>query len=187
MTALLTYGQTPVPYTASWTGEERMFVGPCEHAGDRQALCQEQSRGQGRPEFGKPHMVRQREVIARGLCDLCARPLKTRTKVSLSHARVRANGAEGPAVMQVEPLLHRECAAESCRYCPSLKKDIRAGTLFIRQVTRYRVQFAVMDPRYAEHYGCDVPEGINPVGHAKVELLSWRDRDTDWLMRAAAE
>jgi len=80
--------------------------------------------------------------------------------------------------LQVEPLLHKECAAISMEHCPSLKRDIKAGTLKVRQVNRYRVQVAIMDPVYvAEIAG----EKVKAAGHAKVELLAWIDRDTDWL------
>lgn len=179
------YGGTPVPYTVAWSGEEPCFVGICPHVG-RQALRQAARPGEGKPSFGKPHYDRQREAIAVGLCDLCRRPLKTRTKVSLSHARWRSNAfvdAGGTGILQVEPLLHRECAAICMRFCPALRRDIAAGTLMVRQITRYRVQFAIMGPEYIVHY---VPDYIalptdRIVGHAKVELLDWLDRDEGWL------
>lgn len=132
--------------------------------------------------FGKPHSQRQRSAIARGLCDLCGRPLKARTKVSLSHARVVPHGAEGPCVMQVEPLLHKECAAESMRFCPSLRRDIQNGTLFVRQVTRWRPQAAIMSGEYVESLTGTRQQAL---GHAKVELLGWQDRDAEWLGVAA--
>lgn len=179
----LTYGGTPVPYTVSWTGEERHFVGHCPYAG-RPALRQISDPGNGKPAFGKPHDDRQREVIALGLCDLCGRPLKSRTKVSLSHARWRANAVQsGTGILQVEPLLHRECAAISMRYCPSLRRDIGAGTLMVRQVTRWRVQFAVMAPEFIVHYVPDYRARPDEriIGAAKVELLDWLDRDGGWL------
>lgn len=170
-------GATAVPYTVSWTSENAEFVGICPVA-RRKALCMPSS-----PGIGKPHAIRQREAISNGLCDLCGKSLKLRTKVSLSHARVNEKGADGPAVLQVEPLLHRECALESMKFCPSLKRDIAAGTLMVRSVTRYRVQFAIMGPQYIKHYVPDYIENPNDriIGHAKVELLSWVDRDADWL------
>lgn len=184
---MLRFGEVPVPYTVSWSGEERFSVDHCRHA-QRMAICQEVAPGVGKPRFGKPHSQRQREAIADDLCDLCGKPLKNRTKVSLSHARRRENGALGPCVMQVEPLLHRECAAESVRHCPSLKRDIKADTLMIRQVTRHRVQFAVMAPEfvgtYVPGYVADPSDRI--IGHAKVELLGWKDRDEAWLLGHAA-
>lgn len=179
------FGATAVPFTVSWTGEEKQFVGMCPYAG-RPALRMVHSPGIGKPQFGKPHSDRQRQAIAEGLCDLCGKSLKTRTKVSLSHARERMNAAGGgTGILQVEPLLHRECALESMKFCPSLKRDIASGSLMIRQVNRYRVQFAIMGPEYISHYVPDyVPSPkAQIVGHAKVELLSWFDRDLDWLER----
>lgn len=183
------FGATAVPFTVSWTGEEKQFVGYCEHA-SRRALCMAVAPGIGKPQFGKPHSNRQRQAIAQGLCDLCGKSLKTRTKVSLSHARERMNAAGGgTGILQVEPLLHRECALESMRFCPSLKRDIAAGALMIRQVNRYRVQFALMSPEYIHHYVPDyVPDPRDQiVGHAKVELMGWIDRDLDWLERRSPE
>lgn len=173
------YGGVPVPWTVSWSGEETagFTIEPCAFANGRPAICQAVDPGKGKPSFGAPHMQRQRQAIAQGLCDLCGRPLHLKTKVSLSHARMRA-GAEGPCIMQVEPLLHKECAGLSARHCPSLKRDLKAGTMFVRQVTRYRVQFALMSPVYVlEQTGIE----ITAVGHAKVELLGWIDRAPDWI------
>lgn len=174
------YGDVPVPYTASWSGEEgRFFLATCPHA-RAMAICQPIAIGEGKPRFGKPHSQRQREVIASDLCDLCGKPLKNRTKVSLSHARPVPHSANGWEILQVEPLLHRECAAESMKYCPSLKRDAEAGSLTIRQVTRHRAQFAIMDEIYVKEL-----TGIarKAIGHAKVELLAWKDKDPEWLMR----
>jgi hypothetical protein len=181
------FGNTAVPYTVSWTGEERQFVGICPHA-RAPALRMPHAPGVGKPQFGKPHSDRQREAIARGLCDLCGKPLKNRTKVSLSDARGRTNAAPGSTtgILQVEPLLHRECALESTNFCPSLKRDLAAGTLMIRQVNRYAVQFAIMAPEYIRHYVPDYQPSPKDriVGHAKVELIRWIDRDLDWLIQA---
>ncbi|OKO87656.1 hypothetical protein AC629_13425 [Bradyrhizobium sp. NAS80.1] len=181
------FGNAAVPYTVSWTGEERQFVGVCPHARGL-ALRMQHAPGIGKPQFGKPHSDRQREVIARGLCDLCGKPLKNRTKVSLSHARGRTNAAPGSTtgILQVEPLLHRECALDSMKFCPSLKRDLAARTLMIRQVNRYAVQFAIMAPEYIQHYVADYEPSPKDriVGHAKVELIRWIDRDFDWLSQA---
>jgi hypothetical protein len=187
MNGLRMFGNAPVPFTVSWTGEDRSFVAPCPYS-NRPAICQTVAPGGGKPLFGKPHSQRQRQAIAESLCDLCGKPLKNRTKVSLSHARMRSNGAEGPCIMQVEPLVHRECGTLCIRFCPSLKRDIETGTLMVRQVNRYRVQFAIMSPEYIAFYvpGYVAAPTDRIVGHAKVELQSWADRDQAWLERAAA-
>lgn len=182
--SILRFGATAVPWTVAWTGEEASFrVEACPFADRRPAICQHEAPGIGKPRFGKPHWQRQRQAIAQYLCDLCGRPLKLATKVSLSHARPVGHGANGLAILQVEPLLHRACAAESLKHCPSLKRDIDDGTLMVRQVTRSRVQFVIMGPQFISHYvpGYVAKPTDRIVGGAKVELLQWRDRDAEWL------
>lgn len=183
MNGLLMFGNTPVPKTASWTAEEQMFIAPCAYFGGRKAISQPERQGDGTPLFGKPHMIRQRRAIALCLCDLCGRSIKTSTKVSLSHARPQPHGADGWAILQVEPMLHAECAAMCVLFCPSLKRDVRDGAIAIRTVTKWRAQCAIMD----EHYTKTVSgEEVRALGHAKVELLDWRDRDMKWLLNKAA-
>lgn len=175
---IIRYGGVPVPYTVSWSAEDGNWrLDRCAHAG-RLAVMQREARGEGKPRFGKPHSQRQREVIALGLCDLCGKPLAGRTKVSLSHARVVPHGASGPCVMQVEPLLHRECALVSMMHCPSLKRDIQEGSLKIRQVTRHQVQMAMMSAEYMAEITGDARIAV---GHGKVVLLAWKNRDEAWL------
>lgn len=179
----LYFGSVPVPYTVAWEPEERtLYLGICPHA-RRVALRQRHARGEGKPLFGSPHMDRQREVIACDLCDLCGRPLKNRTKVSLSQARPRMNAATPMDVLQVEPLLHKECAAICMQHCPSLRRQQRDGVLNIRQVLRHRCQFAVYSAQ-----GVFEAVGIRrrAVSHAKVHLLKWTDRDERWLIGEAA-
>jgi hypothetical protein len=182
VSTILRVGAAAVPWTVSWSSEEEHFLAPCPHAGGKVALSQPSSPGVGKPLFGKPHSNRQRQAISMGLCDLCGKPLKLATKVSLSHARPVPHGAEGWAILQVEPMLHRRCAVESCRWCPSLKRDIASGAVVIRQVTRWRAQCAIMSAEYVETV---TGERRTAAGHGKVELQRWIDRDLDWLMRGA--
>jgi hypothetical protein len=178
---ILMWGKVPVPYAASWTEEAPFFIGLCPYS-RREAICQTSNRGQGKPLFGKPHANRQRELIALNLCDLCAKPLKVRTKVSLSHARPQPHAFRMGDILQVEPMLHRDCAATCVEHCPSLKRDIDQGTLIIRQVFRHAVQFAIMDEVYTEH---ETGRRQTAVGNAKVQLIEWAGRDLNWLRRAA--
>ncbi|MCM2441155.1 hypothetical protein HGO34_15645 [Agrobacterium vitis] len=175
----LTWGNVPVPYAALWSGEAgKMYIGTCPIT-KRFACMDADARGEGKPIFGKPHMNRQREVVFHDLCDLCAKPMKMHTRVSLSHARLIASGAGGPTILQVEPLLHKACAAISAAHCPSLKRDIAAGTINIRHVLKHAVQFAVLTAVACEEFTGEARSGV--IGHAKVELLRWRDRDLSWL------
>lgn len=179
MTApLLMWASVPVPRVALWTAEDRNFLAPDPLVRGQIAVCNDEAQGQGKPVFGTPHMQRQRKFVIEGLCDLCGRPLKGRSKVSLSHASERV-GAAGLCVMQVEPMLHRECAAISLVHCPSLRRDTRANALHIRLVTRYRVQLAQLTGDATEQFtGTRHPGAI---GHAKIELLDWQDKDLSWL------
>lgn len=180
MRDLLTYGGVPVPYTAAWSAEEApgmLYLDACPYA-RRLAIRQRHARGEGKPRFGAPHMDRQREVIALDLCDLCGRPLKSRTKVSLSQARPQMHGAKPGDILQVEPLLHKECAAESMKHCPSLRRQAKDGSLHIRHVTRHACQFALYSGQ-----GVFEIAGIrkSAVSHAKVQLIRWVDRNESWL------
>ena len=183
--SIIRYGNMPVPYTVLWSGEAgQMTIAECPYA-KQPAMSDASNRGVGKPIFGKPHMDRQREAIINDLCDLCGRSLRTRTKVSLSHARETLTGAEGMAVLQVEPMVHRECALVCVEECPSLKRDIKNGTLFVRQVAQHRHQLAILTAEAVEEFtGLKAQKGI--IGHAKIELLRWVDRDLDWLYRRAA-
>lgn len=182
---ILHYGGAPVPYTVAWTAEEApgmLYLGRCPHA-MLPAIRQRHARGQGKPRFGAPHMDRQREVIALGLCDLCGKPLKNRTKVSLSQARPQPHAARPGDVLQVEPLLHKECAAISMAHCPSLRAQARDGRLHIRQVLRHACQFAVYSAEGTEQI---TGERRKAISHAKVQLIEFRDRSPEWLEIANA-
>lgn len=181
---ILRWGSVPVPYAALWSAEQgKMFIGRCQHI-DHLALCDIEARGEGKPIFGKPHMGRQREMIVNDLCDICAKPLRHRTRISLSHARQVLTGGNGPCVMQVEPMLHRRCALISVEHCPSLKRDIASGTLFVRQVFKARHQVALLTQDACEEFCGERMAGV--AGHAKVELQRWADRDLAWLLSSSA-
>jgi len=177
---LIYWGNVPVPYTASWTAEEQFHIARCPYFRGA-ALFQDDARGEGKPLFGKPHSQRQRELIALDLCDLCARSLKSRTKVSLSHARPQPHAFRMGDILQVEPMLHRDCAAQCVEFCPSLKRDIDLGTLMVRQVFKHAVQCAVMDEDYTEQM---TGKRQKALGHAKVQLIKWQDRNLSWLTAA---
>lgn len=183
--AAFTYGDVPVPHTVLWSAEDQNFLAPDEWADGHTAICNPDRQGEGRPRFGKPHMQRQRRAVVLGLCDLCGKPLKGHSKVSLSHAKVRRGAGDQLVVMQVEPLLHKPCAAISMAHCPSLKRDIRDGRLMVRLVAQYQVQLALMTTAAVKEFTGEDKTG-EVVGHAKIVLLKWRDMDEDWLRRLAA-
>lgn len=176
---MITYGGLPVPWTVSWTGEATRELGQCPHAPpSHRAVIQTSAQGLGKPRFSDPHFNRQRAAMSRGLCDLCGKPLKSRTRVSLSQARPTAHAATYGDILQVEPLLHKACAALCLKHCPSLKRQISDGVLNIRQVFQSAVQSALYSAD-----GIQEITGIHETAfyYNKVQLIKWRDRDEDWL------
>ncbi|WP_127144092.1 hypothetical protein [Pelagibacterium montanilacus] len=174
----LNFGNVPVPYTVLWSAEDPMHIAKCEFT-RRAAVCNAVAPGVGKPIFGKPHMQRQREVVVLEKCDLCAKPLKGQTKVSLSHARPRIAARGQLVIMQVEALVHKDCAAICLDHCPSLRADIRRGSLVVRMVTRYQVQVAQLTGAAVLEFTGEHAPGC--VGHAKIVLQQWKDKDEKWL------
>jgi hypothetical protein len=174
---MVTYGNTPVPWTVAWSEEGAYRIGECR-AFRMPAICQHEAQGVGVPRFGEPHNDRQRWCIAHGLCDLCARPLRNGTKISLSN--FSGNLPPDTVLSCMEPLLHAECARTSLVHCPALRRQLREGRLGVRQVFRFRARPLRASSDHVEH---TVPDYVGPpvLGLAVVDLLSWLDVTTQWL------
>jgi hypothetical protein len=175
--ARLAYGNTPVPWTVAWSEEGEYHIGECRAFGVP-AICQRQAQGVGTPRFGEPHNDRQRWCMARSLCDLCARPLRNGTKISLSN--FVGNLPPDAVLPCMEPLLHAECARISVAHCPALRRQLRDGRLVVRQVFRFRARPLRASPEHIEHA---LPGYVGPpvLGLAAVDLLSWLDVTPQWL------
>lgn len=175
---MVSYGDIKVPWAAMWSEEAEYFVGECPYF-KRPAICQREAQGQGSPKFGSPHANRQRKVHALCLCDICAKPLKTSTKISMSNF----GGADRPGAVltQSEPLSHVECARLSLRQCPSLKRQAQEGRLRVRQVFRFKSRATVAAAEEMARYVPDY-RGGNILGLAVVDLFRWRDV-TDQFIR----
>ncbi len=174
----MNYGKVPVPYSVGWSDEARFWLAPCQYAGGMVAIHQEEKIGGGKPTFGKPHMNRQRRAIALCLCDVCGKPLKVRTKVSMSEERAVVAGDEIlPTV--VEPLCCRPCARLATQHCPHLKSRVRDGLIIVRQVFTYRIVAQLLTGEAtAESTGESRP---GTVGHLKMQLTKSTFRDLEWL------
>jgi hypothetical protein len=176
----ITYGGAPVPWTVAWEYEDQYYPGTCPEF-NLPAIRQvdEGLPHKGRPRFGEPHNDRQRKCVAKGLCDLCAKPLKNDTKISLS------NFLKGvPITTQlrcVEPLLHVDCARTSLQHCPALRRQIREDRVAVRQVFRWRARVIPEQPG-SPHILHTIPDytGVPLIGLGVIELLSWRDVTMDW-------
>jgi hypothetical protein len=175
------YGAIEVPWTTAWSGEERFELRPCRWAEGKISMWQPHRPGEGKPTFAKPHMVRQRRAVAQRLCDLCGEPLGE-DMVSLSFESHRL--VEGRVMLLVvEPLSHRRCAAISMTQCPHLKRCVAAGTLWIREVfARPRIIAQLLTGEATEEFAGAYRPGT--VGHLKMHIEAWNDRDIPWLEAA---
>lgn len=126
----------PVPYVAAWTGEAPFTLRPCPFAGGRVALVETGRRFTGTPVLGEMNVTRQREVIHRGLCQVCARPLAAGVRWLAS--LFENDTPLGPTVR--EPWACASCLAFALCVCPRLVGQRRhADGLFVLAVTRYEV------------------------------------------------
>lgn len=105
-----------VPWNASWSGEMRYEVRPCRWVGGRLALWQPHASGEGRPIFAKPHQVRQRMSIARGLCTVCGEQTPEEDRWWFGHGHFQEGW-----FMTVEAPVHRVCAELALSLCPHLR------------------------------------------------------------------
>ena len=171
------YGDIPVPYTVMWSAEEECFVGDCQWFKGR-AICQREAQGEGVPRFGRPHVMRQRRVMACRLCDICAKPLAARTAISLSN--FGGDYPEDHTLTQVEPLLHAECARLSIAHCPALQRQLGDGRMRVRQVMKYRPRATIANAAERQRFVPDY-HNIEPlIGEAVMDLLRWRDVTAAW-------
>lgn len=184
MTALM-YGNIPVPYSAAWTEENTYFLAPCPWVNSQRqykgllALHQKSAPAQGRPTFAKPHMNRQRESLFKGLCDICAMPMRNRTKVSMSEERwTDVQGVKMPLV--VEPLCCRGCARVALTQCPHLKRQIQSGQIIVRQVYKYDLAFSQLTGEATMEFAGVYAPGT--IGHLKMRLQKSAIRSLDWLL-----
>lgn len=151
------------------------------------ALWQPHLPGMGKPRFAKPHSVRQRQAMARLLCDLCGEPTKPGDRVSLSQeraVRVTQAGFDKMAATVVEPLMHHRCAARSAGLCPNLRAQLEAGTLWVREVTSCQLVLQQLTGAATmEFAGLHRP---GTIGHMKLILTNAITRDMEWLQERVA-
>nr|WP_063779323.1 hypothetical protein [Kibdelosporangium sp. MJ126-NF4]CEL18549.1 Phage protein [Kibdelosporangium sp. MJ126-NF4]CTQ98033.1 Phage protein [Kibdelosporangium sp. MJ126-NF4] len=81
--------------------------------------------GEGRPEFGKVHSLRQRRAMRRLLCQVCAEPAdRTDDGMLWLLPDYRQDWTRWPEGMgNVEPPVCWSCVSISIRLCPKLRRD----------------------------------------------------------------
>ena len=126
----------PVPYINRW-GPERV-----EHLSIRHDPLVGMpgifldDAGETEPDFFHQNMGRQRECMARGLCQVCGRPVPwSQRHLVLSSMSVDSIDLHGQAATVVtEPWLDARCAAFALRVCPGLIRRSSAQDLQLLRI-----------------------------------------------------
>lgn len=151
-----------VPWNASWSSEAHYEIRPCRWVGGALAIWSPQSPGVGRPIFAKPHMVRQRQSIARMLCTVCGEPTPKNDRWWFA-----LGGYQEGWFMTTEAPVHRECADLALAKCPHLQRNGCA-----RDLTRFPGGYSILSAIVGGSL-CDDDFGVKiggrrVVGHLKI-------------------
>jgi hypothetical protein len=129
-----------VPYVSSWSEETKVRAEVIQRTGvgiafanetvydrDREGVLWARKtlrHGQGRPEFGQVHCLRQRHAMRRLLCQVCAQPADRNTDGVLWLLPDYYGEAEGwPENYDLaEPPICLSCVPIAIRRCPALRK-----------------------------------------------------------------
>lgn len=131
----------PVPYVNRW-GLDSEGVPTPRLAWDRHAAAVAVFADDGpgeTPDFTAQHMARQRECVAEGLCQVCARnvPWSRRWLVvaDMSVERVDVPGLGRQVPVVTEPWLCERCARFAVERCPALIRRRRDERLSLYRIT----------------------------------------------------
>jgi hypothetical protein len=106
-----------VPWNASWTGEDAYEIRNCRWAGGKPAIWSPHRPGERKPVFAKPHMVRQRQSVARMICTVCGEPTRPSDRWWFG----LGNKIDHWALATTEAPVHRSCADHAQKVCPHLR------------------------------------------------------------------
>lgn len=139
----------PVPYVNRWGPEDtgaRLTVAHCRYAGQPAVFLDDSAETV--PDFTRQNMGRQRQCMAGGLCQVCARPVPwSRRNLVIapnSVEWVEVDGVRGEVPVVFEPWLDDRCAEIATRWCPALIRRSREEQLEVVPVRSPRdVQLVV--------------------------------------------
>lgn len=151
-----------VPWNASWSSESRYEIRPCRWAGGALAIWAPHSPGIGTPIFARPHMVRQRQSIARMLCTVCGEPAPRNDRWWFALGQYSDGW-----FMTTEAPVHRCCADLALVKCPHLQRNGCAQDLR-RFPEGYSILSAIVGGSLTDdEFGVKI-NGRRVVGHLKI-------------------
>lgn len=143
---LPTWRGLPVPYVAQWSSEveESFVIRPDPLYQDREAVFFSAGAiGEGEAILGNMSMVRQRETLALGMCQVCRRRVAGGKGYLVQSANtskvVPINNSPAMALVITEPWLCRRCLEFSLETCPGLIRRKREDDITILRPTRWLI------------------------------------------------
>ena len=153
-----------VPWNAMWTGENQNEIRPCRYANNRLAVWSPFRPGVGKPNFAKPHNVRQRKSIAEMRCSVCGQKTCCDDQWWFPFGSFNQGWW-----MSTESPVHFACAELAIARCPMIKAK---GINPIRFPGAHTVLFSVVGgDQFEKDFGLKT-QGRTVIGHLK---LAWRD------------
>lgn len=167
----------PVPYVNRWGGDEitdRIYIEFDRNVGQQGVFYRDDDLPV--PNFTKQHMGRQRECVARGLCQVCGRmiPWSRRFLVvaALSVETIELGGRLVPVV--TEPWLDQRCAVFAVNVCPALIRRTREEKLTLVPVTSKRQVQLIVSSGWIDGPLEQLSRQVQPAMWAKLALTEVR-------------
>lgn len=167
----------PVPYINRWGAEDaaRLSIAIDPNVYDLPALFDDDS-AELVPDFTAQNMQRQRECVARGLCQVCGRfiPWSRRYLVisSISVDQIDVDGR--PAVALTEPWLDQICGTFALEKCPGLIRRRRSDDLKLLPITSQRQVSLTVSRGWVEGPIEEESKRLQPAMWAKVIVRDLR-------------
>lgn len=178
----------PVPYVNRWGPEDtaRMEIRHDPHAQGRAVFLDDSAETE--PDFTRQNMGRQRECMALGLCQVCARPVPWSRRnlvvaaLSVEWVYLPEYRAEVPVVF--EPWLDDRCAEIAVSWCPALIRRQRSEELTVIKIRSRRDVALVASRGWVEGHLAEETQADQAVIWLKLAVLNHRIARTEPAPRA---
>ena len=163
-----------MPYVNRWGSEkgELLTIRHDPHVGGPAIFCDDEHETE--PDFKAQNMQRQRECVAAGLCQVCARPIPWSRRflvisgMSVEWVHVQTLGRTVPVV--TEPWLDERCARFAMERCPGLIRRARKAELTLVPIRRQKDTQLVVSRGWVEGELEEASRELEPAMWCKIAL-----------------
>lgn len=184
---VIQWGDFPVPYVAAWSSESVPMVRMDKLLYPSMAIFRNGRRGLGRPMFGRMDESRARQVVLQRLCQVCARPLRSRPFVcDVPYAR-----AEGRYPLLKEPASCERCFYIALGLCPGIARMLEDPKVVVGIVRAYAPVAVTLgpveggDPVLNQLMERHAREGTQVIGYVRAAIIEYDALDPAVLLRMA--